>query len=235
MCDDITLCLTIGNRPVELDKTLASLLQVATFSHIIAINDFGDKESNEVFYRHCPHGILINLGKHVGHHAAVDAMYQRVSTTYIFHCEDDWLFTNKPLFEEAKILLEAQNISQVCFRKIEDFPFYEEQKTILDLSTYQEISYHRIDFLHAQWFGFTFNPSLFKRVLWQEAGSFSSFNKERHISKWQRKKRHFVAYIYPGSCHHIGDNFSVAHSNKKTSILKSWRRIIKKKLGLVKI
>lgn len=87
--NEITLCLTIGMRPELLRQTLQSLLNRLTFSHIIAINDFRDEATNRVFRGLCPQGQLISLKKQLGHHAAVDYMYQQVTTPYVMHCEDD--------------------------------------------------------------------------------------------------------------------------------------------------
>ena len=56
---NITLCLTIGKRPQELRRTLESILSQINFEHIIAINDFRDEETNQVFRELCPHGTLI--------------------------------------------------------------------------------------------------------------------------------------------------------------------------------
>ena len=97
---DITLCLTIGRRPELLRQTLESLFSQISFEHIIAINDFRDEETNQVFRELCPTGILLNLAEQVGHHKAVDVMYAQVKTNYIFHCEDDWLFDQPIQIEE---------------------------------------------------------------------------------------------------------------------------------------
>jgi hypothetical protein len=75
MKNEITLCLTIGRRPILLRETLASLLHRAEFKQIIAINDFRDQETNDVFKELCPTGILINPNQQLGHHCAVDLMY----------------------------------------------------------------------------------------------------------------------------------------------------------------
>jgi hypothetical protein len=72
---DVDLCLTIGRRPTLLRQTLESLLPRANFKKIIAINDFRDEETNDVFKELCPNGILLNLDKQLGHHRAVDLMY----------------------------------------------------------------------------------------------------------------------------------------------------------------
>lgn len=108
MPNDITLCLTIGNRPEPLEKTLLSLLPRIDFKHIIAINDFRDAPTNEMFMKICPQGTLINLSTQVGHHQAVDAMYNLVKTKYIFHCEDDWMFDGEIPVQEILKLLDSQ-------------------------------------------------------------------------------------------------------------------------------
>ena len=72
---NLTLCLTIGRRPELLRQTLQSLLDKVEFADIIAINDFRDEETNQVFRELCPQGTLINLNEQVGHHKAVDTMY----------------------------------------------------------------------------------------------------------------------------------------------------------------
>ena len=97
---NLTLCLTIGRRPELLRQTLQSLLDKVEFADIIAINDFRDEETNQVFRELCPEGLLINLPTQVGHHKAVDEMYSKVQTEYIFHCEDDWLFDQPIEFEK---------------------------------------------------------------------------------------------------------------------------------------
>ena len=66
MNSEIDLCLTIGRRPTLLRKTLESLLPRANFKKIIAINDFRDEETNDVFKELAPAGILINLDKQLG-------------------------------------------------------------------------------------------------------------------------------------------------------------------------
>lgn len=129
MLDHTTLCLTIGKRPEELTRTLESLLEKIPFRHIIAINDFGDRETDEAFLQHCPNGRLINLGRQLGHHPAVDYMYRHVQTEYIFHCEDDWLFTRTPDLEQAACLLENPHISCVVFRAIDDFMHSEAERS----------------------------------------------------------------------------------------------------------
>ncbi len=226
--DDITLCLTIGKRPEELRRTLNSLFQFEQFEHVIAINDFGDAETSRVFREICPNGTLIELGHQVGHHKAVDYMYSKVTTPYIFHCEDDWLFVDALKFDQAKTLLTSDEISSVCFRKVSDFTFAAEDKGKIARDHYQGIEYIRLDKLHKQWHGFTFNPHLAKIDLWHAADRyFAQFEKERHLSRWQRRAGKHAAFMTCGACQHIGNGISVSYSNAPPSRLKATRRAIR--------
>lgn len=233
MNTDITLCLTMGKRPDLLKQTLESLFKFEQFEHVIAINDFGDSETSEVFKSLCPHGTLIDLGCQVGHHQAVDAMYQHIKTPYVFHCEDDWLFTESPQLLETKGLLNLADINSVCFRKIEDFSFKNSEKKLISEHQFEEKHYYRLDKLHNQWHGFTFNPHLAKIDLWRSAkGGFSTFKKERHISRWQRKQKKYTAFLSPGVCQHIGDNLSVSNNDQQLSTFKQVRKAIKRHIRL---
>lgn len=212
----IDLCLTIGRRPSLLRQTLGSLLHRKNFQKIIAINDFRDQETNDVFKELCPTGILINLDDQIGHHRAVDLMYSKVNSPYILHCEDDWLFTSDLMLDESIKLLQAnKNIGSVCLRKIEDFHLNEEQKFKTINQQFGDVNFCRLDRTHKQWHGFTFNPHVTSLSQWKEFGPYSAFKKERHISRKLRSSGTFVAYLQPGSCVHIGIDDSVSNPIKK--------------------
>lgn len=211
MSNEITLCLTIGNRPEPLEKTLLSLLPKINFKHIIAINDFRDTPTNEMFIKLCPQGTLINLPTQVGHHQAVDAMYSLVKTKYVFHCEDDWIFDGAiPVGEILQLLDSKPELSEICLRKIQDIPMSDEEKC--KIKTYEELGlqYSRLDALHDQWHGYTFNPHIASIDSWRVLGGFKQFKKERHVSRHIRSQGKHVAYLHPGYCSHIGDGISVS-------------------------
>lgn len=226
--ENVTLCLTMGKRPELLKQTLDSLLSLVEFRHIVAINDFRDEATNEMFKRLCPHGRLISLDHQLGHHKAVDHMYGLISTPYVLHCEDDWRFDPSIDLNSAMRLLNVRrDISQVCLRKVADFHLSEEaQSQVLEC---QDNGHHyvRLDNLHPQWHGYTFNPHLAKLDIWQELGGFSNFKKERHISRHLRSKGYFTAYMRPGCCEHIGELQSVSPSASKPTGLRLWRKKIK--------
>lgn len=212
--DTVTLCLTIGKRPVELTKSLQSLLNYVDFKHVIAINDFGDTATNDAFLEVCPHGKLIDLQRNLGHHKAVDYLYTQVSTEYIFHSEDDWLFDACPDIDNAIALLNYNpTISCVGFRKIEDFIYDPQERSTAKRIDTNLGHYVRLDHLHEQWHGYSFNPHIAKKSLWQHYAPFAQFKKERHISRFLRKEGYYMAYLEHGVCHHIGYH-SVANPPK---------------------
>ena len=214
---EIDLCLTIGRRPSLLRQTLDSLLPRANFKKIIAMNDFRDQETNDVFKELCPSGILINLNEQVGHHRAVDLMYSKVSSPYILHCEDDWLFNSNLMMDESIQLLKSnEKIGSVCLREIKDFNLNEEQESKKITQQHGDIKFSRLDGTHEEWHGFTFNPHVTSLSQWKEFGPYSAFKKERHISRKLRNAGTFVAYLQPGSCVHIGFDDSVSNPIKKS-------------------
>lgn len=225
----ITLCMTIGRRPDLLEKTLESLqAHRFQFENIIAINDFRDEPTNQMFRALCPQGQLISLNHQLGHHAAVDRMYEQVITPYVFHCEDDWAFDREINLESCIALLDSEPlISQVCFRRVTDFNFSDiEINKIFRILT-SNLNYSRLDSIHPQWHGYTFNPHLASLDLWKQIGRFSQFKKERHISRAIRKQGRFSAYLEPGCCTHIGELQSVSLSAANPTGLRLLRKKIK--------
>lgn len=219
--ENVTLCLTIGKRPNELRESLGSLLSKLDFKKIIAINDFGDDETNQVFKELCPTGELISLGYNLGHHKAIDLMYSKIQTPYIFHSEDDWLFDALPNFNQLIELLEShQKIVSVCFRKISDFSFSDDELNKIEYINLNGIDIADLTPLHDQWYGYSFNPHLIKKSVYDELAPFDNYKKERHLSRIFRGQGRYVVFFKQGYCHHIGFE-SIANPPKITL----WQKI----------
>lgn len=226
--NDITLCLTIGLRPELLRSSLRSLLSHLHFEKIIAINDFRDEATNSVFHELCPHGQLLCLDRQLGHHAAVDQAYSLIKTPYVLHSEDDWHFDRSiDLISAMDVLSKNPNISQVCLREIEDFAFSSEELGQIVHFQANDIDYMRLDGLHDQWYGYTFNPHLAALETWRSVGGFSKFKKERHISRKLRAQGRYSAYMKNGICHHIGAELSVSGNDLKDQKFRQWKQSIR--------
>jgi hypothetical protein len=206
----VTFCFTIGLRPDHLARTLASLAPIMAQATVLAVNDFGDAPTNTAFARGCPHGILVQTTPKIGQHAAVDAMYRRVTTPFVFHCEDDWMFDRNDIVPSALALLATDAaMSGVGFRHMSDFPAEIGQSPSIRRTTAAGVQHLRLDDLHDQWYGYSFNPHLARLATWQQTGGFAQFKKERHISRYLRARGQHIAFLDPGACHHIGDDISV--------------------------
>lgn len=223
--DGITHCLTIGGRPDLLRRTLVSLAGLPALP-TLAINDFGDAETSAVLHELCPEARLVGPGHHLGHHPAVDAMYAEVETPYVFHNEDDWQFSRTDFLSSALRLLEAEPaISAVCFRATADMPLSDADRAKIVTESIGGIRYERLDALHNQWHGYSFNPHLARKSLWEKVGGFSQFEKERHLSRVLRRDGYHVAFLLPEACRHIGDGRSTTPENKSLfKRLKTWLR-----------
>lgn len=221
--DDITLCLTIGRRPCLLRATLESLKELPNMP-VLAINDFMDEETNAVFREMCPKGRLIEPGRHLGHHGAVDLMYSYVNTPYIFHCEDDWLFNRTDFLQDAlKVLDSDPQISSVHFRATDDIPLQDTDRTFISVDTRDGVPIEILTAVHAQWYGYSFNPHLARKLLWQEVGKFSKFKKERHLSRFLRNQERYMAFLASEACRHIGDGHSTTKQKMTLAKrLKNW-------------
>jgi hypothetical protein len=153
-------------------------------------------------------------------------MYGLVKTPWVFHCEDDWLF-EKPieLHRLIKILESEKSISTICFRQRSDFSLKPiEDRKVISIN-HDGLEFYRLDALHDQWHGYTFNPHLAPIDLWRSVGPFSNFKKERHISRTIRKQNLSVNYLVEGGCSHLGAHDSVSNP------IKSKKSIFKRLLG----
>lgn len=207
----VTHCMTIGRRPDLLAQTLASLRDLPPLP-TLAINDFGDAETNAVFRKFCPSGRLVGPGQRLGHHRAIDELYRHVETALIFHDEDDWQFSRTDFLADAMRLLAADPlITCVCVRDTRDMPLDPAARARIVTEERAGIGFQRLDALHPQWHGFTMNPHLSRKALWQELGGFARFEKERHISRHLRARGGYVAFLLPAACTHIGEGRSAFH------------------------
>ncbi len=223
--NNTTLCITMGRRPELLKQTLTSLLSQSDFEHIVAINDFRDEATNEVFKAMCPAGELISLDRQLGHHAAVDHMYQRVKTDWIFHTEDDWQFSQPiDLNRLTKVISKNPWMSGICLRSEADFELSEADQRRVVYESHDEWALYRLDAMHKQWHGYTFNPHLAPVSVWKRFGPFSTFKKERHISRAIRQSGLVMPYLVEGGCRHIGWDNSVSHKPPTPSFWSRWFR-----------
>lgn len=199
--DDVTLCVTMGLRPRHLRQTLESLFSYNSFAAVVGVNDFRDRATSRVFKSLCPHATLLVPKRQIGHHRAVDWMYEHVRTPYVMHCEDDWLFDPDIRLGEAHSILDGvPGVSVVSLRKREDLVGRRCQTGIENIAAGQLSCWIQPVSMDPEWGSFTFNPSLLKKELWQQHGPYAGFAREVDISQYFKPQNMAVAFLSSGVC-----------------------------------
>jgi len=157
MYNNVTLVLTSCNRVDLLERTLRSLGKelLESIPHKIIVDDSGDPAVRNYFSQFSEREgwqILLNE-ENIGQPHSVDKAYSLVKTPYIFHCEDDWEFTNTSFLSECLDILEFdKQVLQVTFR--EGCPHAVEPQVYL---TPSKVSYQiKERGWRGEWWGFTY-------------------------------------------------------------------------------
>jgi len=202
---DITLVITSCNRLDLLDRTLASIGTevLDAIKHKIIVDDSGDSSVCEYFSKFKKEEgwqILIN-DENIGQPKSVDKAYSHVTTPFVFHCEDDWFFESPINFEACIDILESdEKLLQVTFRK--DSPHPESKESFRSKGGFE---YHKfIEAWRGIWWGFTYNPSIFRMSAYAKLGSHSGMD-EQTISKRYHDLGYKSASLLSKSYYHIGD------------------------------
>jgi len=112
MKDEVTLCISSCGRLHLLEQTLESILKHNNYplEKTIIIDDSGKEHNWDAIVSLVKrisknHEIILNE-KNIGQYESLDIMYPKVTTEWIFHCEDDWEFYHSGWIEES---LEVHN------------------------------------------------------------------------------------------------------------------------------
>jgi hypothetical protein len=176
----VTIVLTSANRLDLLQKTLESFRQYNTYpiTQGILIEDSGIQ--GNVDFAHdlvdFPLKIIYNpdLGskrKHkvgmLGLLESVDKAYSYVTTEFIFHMEDDWLFYQSGFIERSIDILDTDPaLLQVWLRAHNDG----HSRGPGPFRTGQNQSYYWMALDYLTWHGFSFNPGLKRLQDYQDIG-----------------------------------------------------------------
>lgn len=167
---DVTMCLTSCNRFGELHRTLESFFKYNTYPlrHLYISEDGDLARAQEVLQCFLEMYELTqysdNITLYGGEHNQIDSidkLYSKVETPYIFHCEDDWVFTRSFFIEQSKCILEkSPKIFNVWLRDINSTNLHPLEK-LVNIAGYQ--CFLLAEHYNSDWHGFTFNPHLFRK------------------------------------------------------------------------
>jgi hypothetical protein len=226
----ISICLTSCNRWDLLEQTIKSLIEhwdgLPPSSFFIHEDQDLSLEAIQVFWSGL-NGLVTSLNKDwplielswgkVGQIKAIDLMYAKVQTPYIYHEEDDWTTTKSGFIQKSlSILEENPMISQVWIRHPNDrngHPAIGQVKTTSDGVKYQmmKTGYRGV------WFGHSWNPGLRRLSDYQKLfpnGMYSEIHwspsnplqAEQLVGKKYFKNGYRASTLLEGFCLHSGIN-----------------------------
>lgn len=123
MKKEITFVLTSCGRIDLLDKTLRSFFKHNSYKckELFLVEDSVDNEVYKHIKKkwHKKLNLIFNKKKK-GQITSIVDTYKKVKTPYIFHCEDDWVYTRDKFIEDSfKILSTDKKIIQVWLESME--------------------------------------------------------------------------------------------------------------------
>ena len=234
MCYDIftidpdlfTFIVTSCGRFDLLEQTLASFSQYYDAQRIVVMEDSGDRVGADAFAaRHSNIDMRFNDPK-LGQLCSIDKAYASVTTPYVFHLEDDWLFEAGVDPISAVRLLQANpKLACVCL-------LYSDHKNDQIRARSKLITHDNRDWqmipLNADrnWFSYTFNPSIVSIDLWRQFGPFFKYRTEAQISRFFKRKGYMTARISPALGGHIGWGRHIPDETRlsRPRSLQSWLR-----------
>lgn len=207
MYNDVTMVLTSCNRLDLLERTIQSIPKetLDKIPNKILIDDSADIQCFSSLEIENKSGyltgwdLLLNEEK-LGQAASIDRAYSKVKTEYVFHCEDDWNFSDGDFIDRSLPILEKyDNVVQVTFRSDSPHPVCDD--------VYEEGTISEFQVLipgYNGWPGFTYNPNLFRFSAYDLVKPITG-KSEKDVGIIYKEKELFTVSLTNKSVSHIGD------------------------------
>lgn len=201
---EYSVVLTSCGRFNLLRRTVESFLEFADVRPLrfIIVEDSGDEKVRDIMSGiDYPFEVIVN-SRRLGQDASIDVGYSQVSTPYIFHCEDDWLFFRTGFIMESHALLEKfPKVSAVMLRgrdtvRANQLAEYEELEGIMFLRSLidgEEITD-----------GMGYNPGLRRMLDYRRIAPISEIGNEGVVDKVFRRMGFYTAYLEIPAVLHLG-------------------------------
>lgn len=212
----VSVVCTSFNRPDLLEITLRSFHAFNTYpiESFVVIDDSEVIGCNDHLREIYPNVTFTYNKKRLGQIISVDKAYLMVSTPYIFHMEEDWQFYKSGFIEDSfKVLSDNATTQVVWLRSEKDTNGHQFNPQVKNV---EGVNYSILNYNHAGWHGFTFNPSLRRLDTWEGHNGYRSIAtfipklpwvSEQQIGNYYKQKGYTAAIIRgKGYVKHIGDN-----------------------------
>jgi hypothetical protein len=227
--DEITCVLTSCGRWDFLVRSIDTFLEHHQPGRFILIEDSADRAFAErIRARWSEIEVVLNEPR-LGQMPAIDKAYGMVTTPFIVHLEDDWVFTGAMDVADARRLLdEDSTIVAVCFSVFRRLKL--RQRIFRTTFRHGAHTYARMERAHRDWHGYSFYPTLLRRSTWVQHGPYTPFGNERTLSRHMKNAGLGLAYQLPGVGIHVGSGHSVfdpARAGETRRITGSlWKRLL---------
>ncbi len=199
---EYTVALTSCGRFDLLRGAVESFLRFADIPPVkfIIVEDSGDDSVRDVLADlDFPFEFIINRPR-LGQAKSIDAMYSRITTPFVFHCEDDWEFFRTGFIAESLLLLNKfPKVSLVHLQgragrtEFHKLPA-EELNGVRFVRTYPK--------MHPYYWGYGFPPGLRRLSDYRRVAPFSAIGGEREVSVVFKRLGFYTAYLeIPAVCH----------------------------------
>ena len=180
---DVTFFLTSCKRHDLLKQCLESFEQYNTYpiTRGIIIEDSPEDISYaRDILKSIPNLELINTGGRKGQVRNIDRCFATVDTTYVFHCEDDFVFTRSKFIENSIRILEAEpkciNVWLTGYEKAWEMPGRTHLPPDHRLHQLGDVTYWNINnpIDGEGGLGFTFQPAVKRLEDWRRIGGYET-------------------------------------------------------------
>lgn len=201
--DTVTICVTSCGRADLLTRTLAQFQRHHSGGTWLISEDSTDQNMVALLKEKYAFARVLSGERRLGLMGSIDRLYSEVTTPYIFHLEDDWDFDGPFDFAAAIAVLATDlSYSQVSCRAFDEIKKRHQRaasrKTIagVDCAVMGTA-------VHKQWYGFSSNPGLLRKSLWQRYQPVAHYSHDA----WSRiVKSHGqrMVFLLPGVARHSG-------------------------------
>ncbi|MCI4661181.1 MAG: hypothetical protein MRY63_05080 [Neomegalonema sp.] len=174
-----------------------------------------------------------------GQMRALERLYDAIGAEYVFHCEDDWLFTRGGFLAPSFRLLKARpDASLVSLRAREQMNrlLANAPSLVLDPQNNPVEYFEQDPGLHPEYFGYSFNPGLRRLSDLGRIGRLSQYSDEAEVSLAFKQAGFRIVNLEWPAVEHIGDGRHVADPTRppkprgmaqrlQRSVQKRWRRL----------
>ena len=231
----VTVCVTSYDRFDLLKQTIDSFMSLNTYAieRFVVVEDSAKLEMRDKIFKEYGDSIdLIFNEINLGQPRSIDKAYKTITTDYIFHTEDDYLYFGNPHFiqDSICILEERGDVHQVWLRHLENYlvshglaalcgedgiRFFEDEV----LFTSARVPYRMLRLPHwGSWCGFSWNPGLRRtcdyRRLFPDGYAAHvqpgkiGFHAEYACNVHAMKNEYRAAFLVNGACNNVGHEAS---------------------------